>query len=230
MTVYAPRMIGISETDGSELRIKRSIVVIAALLGITMSARGQSTPTVSPADPIYGFIDRLVAMGALDSVILGQRPMSEREIARILRDARRTLANPSINSPWLEESLDRYEQFYDSRLPDSSDARKLRLDRAGADLLVADSPSRGIEPNAGIDLLLNPLLANRQGVPTVDGTTTALYAGADMPLNNWLVASTLLRADVRRARGLTSAGDLRPEQLYLRRLFQNLAPTCVRHH
>jgi Capsule assembly protein Wzi len=224
-------MIGISATNGFELRIARQIALAVALFGVATSAHGQSTPTVSPADPVYGFIDRLVAMGAVDSVIVGQRPMSEREIARILRNARgRSLANQTTNSAWLQESLDRYEQFYASRLADSNDARTLRIDRVGADLLLADSPSRGMNRNAGIDISLNPLLANRQGVPSVDGTTAALYAGAEMPLTNWLVASTLLRGDVRRARGLASAGDLRPEQLYLRGLFQNVAVSIGRDY
>jgi len=56
--------------------VKNCFLVGAALL-IVSSATGsaQATPTVNPSDPVYGLIDRLVAIGAVDTVMLGQRPI-----------------------------------------------------------------------------------------------------------------------------------------------------------
>ena len=60
-----------------------SAVAIAAA-----SAHAQGTAVVPPSDEAYEDFDRLSELGFLDSVIIGQRPYSRREIGRILRAAR----------------------------------------------------------------------------------------------------------------------------------------------
>src|SRR3954466_7370685 len=121
-------MIGTSINTGSEFQLNRRLLV--AVLVVLRAAVGvcQSTPTVSPVDPVYGFIDRLVAVGALDTVILGQRPMSQREVLRVLRASRPAVAG-NTNLALLRASLDRYESYYSEPVSDS--ARRPRLDAAG---------------------------------------------------------------------------------------------------
>jgi hypothetical protein len=66
----------------------RALAVCASALLLAPGARAQGTSIVPPGDLVYADIDRLAELGMLDSVILGQRPYSRREIARIGRMAR----------------------------------------------------------------------------------------------------------------------------------------------
>src|SRR5450756_1521614 len=113
----------------------KNLFFVASLL-IMCAARGvgQATPTVNPSDPVYGFIDRLVAIGAVDTVVLGQRSMSEREVLRILESSRRGLPASRGNTDLIRESLDRYEQFYRQRIDSSASGGRVVFDRVGADL------------------------------------------------------------------------------------------------
>ena len=69
--------------------IRRAVlraVTAVALAGVCAQAQG--TGTIPMSDPAYVDLDRLDQLGFLDSVIVGQRPYSRREIGRILRVAR----------------------------------------------------------------------------------------------------------------------------------------------
>ena len=60
-----------------------AIICAAVLATAAPEARGQGTAVVAASNPIYNDIERLSELGMLDSVIIGQRPYSIREIARI---------------------------------------------------------------------------------------------------------------------------------------------------
>src|ERR1700755_379048 len=67
--------------------------LLAALLAALMppAALGaQATVTVPVQDPVYRDLDRLFGSGAIKTMIIGQKPYSRREIARIVIDASRT--------------------------------------------------------------------------------------------------------------------------------------------
>src|SRR5258708_22956192 len=89
MTDGAPRMIGTSVSNGCELRLNRLAVLATLLLLRANASSAQASATVPPNDPVYGFFDRLLAAGLLDSVTVGQRPLSRDEIGRILAAASR---------------------------------------------------------------------------------------------------------------------------------------------
>jgi hypothetical protein len=72
-------------TDSIRRAILRAVTALA-LAGA--HAQAQGTATVPPSDEAYADFDRLSELGFLDSVIIGQRPYSRREIGRILRAAR----------------------------------------------------------------------------------------------------------------------------------------------
>lgn len=83
------------------LRCAVSIVLLCCHAAL---ARAQGTAIVPAADRAYADIDRLGELGALDSAIVGQRPYSRREIARIVRvvQARREGAAPSTRDGRLD--------------------------------------------------------------------------------------------------------------------------------
>ena len=66
---------------------------LAAIL-VVLSSRvfAQATPLVPPTARVYRDIERFAAMGLIDTLLLGARPLSEREILRLLNEARRNLS------------------------------------------------------------------------------------------------------------------------------------------
>src|SRR5262245_6896814 len=65
---------------------RRVATILVAILAIAAPARGavgQAAATVPLDDPAYAAIDELVAAVPLQGLIVGQRPYSRREIARI---------------------------------------------------------------------------------------------------------------------------------------------------
>jgi hypothetical protein len=61
---------------------------MALLLGSTSILQAQGTALVPLTDPVYRDLDRLVELGLADSLIVGQRPYSYRELCRATRAAR----------------------------------------------------------------------------------------------------------------------------------------------
>ena len=60
----------------------------ALCLAARSPMHAQGTATLPPSDLAYADIDRLSELGFLDSVVIGQRPYSRREMGRIIRAAR----------------------------------------------------------------------------------------------------------------------------------------------
>jgi Capsule assembly protein Wzi len=201
-----------------------SLLIICAARGV-----GQATPTVNPSDPVYELVDRLIAGGLVDTVIAGQRPLSRREIGRILAEAGRKMSTHAPDSEWLSRTLERYREVYPVG---DSVSRKPSVSRYGAEVLSTDSPSRGIPPdaNGAIDVNVNPLVANRLGVRQVDGTTGAVSTALEMPFQSWLVGSAAGRLTASRARGSGTSTDGQVDQLYARALFRNVAITVGRDY
>jgi len=66
-----------------------AVAVSAVELPAQQEVPMRGTTPVAPTDPVYRDVDRLAQLGLLDGVILGQRPYSRRELARIAARARR---------------------------------------------------------------------------------------------------------------------------------------------
>src|SRR3954471_20524508 len=63
-----------------------SAVLFAALV-LPIALAAQATVTVPVQDPVYRDLDRLFGSGLIKTMMVGQRPYSRREIARIAIDA-----------------------------------------------------------------------------------------------------------------------------------------------
>ena len=84
----------------------RSASLITILVCGAATLRGQATPRVPPADRVYRDIDRLAAAGLIDTLIVGARPFSEREVVRLLTEARRNLDRQPSARKWAERVID----------------------------------------------------------------------------------------------------------------------------
>src|SRR5687767_10451324 len=79
----------------SQFVARSSLTLVRGALSLALLwpgiATGQATTNVPVQDLTYRHVDRLVAEGLVDTVHVGQRPYSRREVARIAGEAERNL-------------------------------------------------------------------------------------------------------------------------------------------
>src|SRR4249920_121741 len=147
----------------------RSASLITILICSATELGGQARPRVPPRDRVYRDIDRLASAGLIDTLVVGTRPFSEREVVRLLHEAQRNLdRNPSARA-WAEWAID-IDLGHFARLTTRV------VDAAIAEVVGLDSPYRGIpsDANGVVDAAINPLAADRAGRPLADGLTGSL--------------------------------------------------------
>src|SRR5438128_1356958 len=108
------------------LRLACSSLLLLATV-VPAVARAQGTGIVPSSDPVYADIDRLSDLGVLRDVVLGQRPYSRSEIARIGRLARERLnfGSTSMMKRLSEDELAQAEevlQHLDARFVNAGDS------------------------------------------------------------------------------------------------------------
>ena len=218
-------MIGTSDIVGSEraLRISlhRSFVALAVAALWSAPAAAQATQTVPPDHPVYSFIDRLIGARLVDTVLAGQRMMSRREIARLLAEARRTASDTT----WIGRRISEFMEVFPSEL-----SRAPMMGAVEAEITVAESPARGIEPDGtgAIRVELNPIVGDRLGRPYANGSTASAIAGASAPLASWLVVDGSARYSTFDDRETSSSDAGQIERLYARAVWRNVAAQAGR--
>ena len=178
----------------------RVVTLLVSCLLTASPAFAQASVNVSSLDPVYRDIQKLIAHDLVDAVIVGQRPYSRIDIARIAAQARRNLPRLQVQlsdaalSPtaqdraatrlrYVESILSRIEGDYSEELDQLNSAVGVASQRAlhpiarvEASVAVANSPPRdAINANLGFnDAVVNPLLRHRQGRNVVDGGTASV--------------------------------------------------------
>jgi len=196
----------------------RSASLITILVCGAATLRGQATPRVPPADRVYRDIDRLAAAGLIDTLIVGARPFSEREVVRLLTEARRNLDRQPSARKWAERVID-------IDMARHAPAPVRVLDAAGAELTYLDSPYRGIpsDANGVIDAAINPLAANRGGRPLANGVTASLETKHRAPLGRHVAVMLNPRATAWSTRGGADGSNVRLQSATANLLFGNFA-------
>jgi hypothetical protein len=140
------------------------------LLVHAAAADAQATPRIPTTDRVYADIDGLAALGLIDDMVAGQRPYSEREIARLLNEASANLDRQAGARAWAERTIAADQARW--ALP------SIRvLEQASVTATELDSPFRAIpsDANGSVDASINPLVAYAQGRPYAGhGGTLAL--------------------------------------------------------
>ena len=198
--------------------MNRYALLVTVLTLCAASAGGQATPAVSPADRVYRDIDRLAAAGLIDTLITGVRPFSEREVTRLLGEARRNLDRNPAARAWAEALIDRTLARY---APKSNRP----VDAITAELVDLDSPYRAIpgDANGEIDAPVNPLVAYRGGRPVADGLTASLETAHSLTLGSHVALSFSPRATAWSTRGGSAKTNLRVQSAVAHLRFGNVA-------
>jgi len=196
----------------------RAVAAFVALVIAASAALAQATPRVDPSARVYADVDRLAAAGLIDTIAVGARPFSRREIVRLLTEARRNLDRNERAHAWADEviaaDLARYS-------PQSARA----IDEVRIEAAYLDSPYRPIpaDSNGSINATINPLAAYRGGRPIGDGATAALETAHSASLGQHLALSANLRWTGTAVRGAENGQDVRLQSGGANLLFGNLA-------
>ena len=137
--------------------IRRALLVLGLSCLPTM-ARSQASALVPPEDRVYRDIDRLASAGLIDTLIAGARPFSEREVLRLLGEAKRNLDRRSSARSWAEPVIDAGIARYTHRAIRPLDA--LRVEAVALHDAARAVPR---DDNGELDAEISPLTANRGG-------------------------------------------------------------------
>lgn len=203
-----------------------SAVLLAALV-LPIALGAQATVTVPVQDPVYRDLDRLFGSGLIKTMIVGQRPYSRREIARIVLDASQTPSRRPMsegNRRILERLRREYAPEVGALRGDTARLPRLVLLEGRVEALGTNSRPRAIPSDqaGAIEADVNPLLNDRAGRVYRVGTNVA--ADADL---SWRVARNLVvRVDPRvvgtvDGSGTFAQGSLEAASATL--LFKNIA-------
>jgi hypothetical protein len=190
--------------------------MVAALLVAASSASvgAQGTAVVPPTDLVYQDLNRLSELGLLDSVIIGQRPYSRRELARIAEAVRAELDGRSAlaRGTTLDEATARVASAIARRLVDrfatASDTGErgrmviAPLDGGSVTVTSTDAERRGFTPGfaSNLEATIDPIGWRRLGQPVAPGQSYALELAQRVEPTGWLAVQARERFEHRTPR------------------------------
>jgi hypothetical protein len=186
--------------------IRRVAVTAAccALVALSTEAIAQATPIVSPDGVVYRDIERLAALGLIDSLIVGVRPFSEREVLRLLNEARRNLDRRPAARAWAEPTIAADIARYTRE-------RQRAVDEVRLESAVMESPTR-LAPTdqlGVIDQDINPFASNRLGRPLANGTTLLFESTHAATIGRYFAGTLSPQLTTVNERGAQSSTNLR---------------------
>lgn len=199
------------------LGVLLSLSLTGIILLKPLPVRAQASVNVNNLDYLYRDIDKLVAHQLVDIIIVGQRPYSRREFARITSEAMRKfpalekkLSDPNLSEKkkrslrkriaYIKPILARLKKEFREELIQRGVLKGETkwysvhlLDKVYADTTVTNSLPRTVPANGlgQIDAFINPLVQYRQGRHIVDGGTLSLET------THWVRASNHLAINFR---------------------------------
>jgi len=147
----------------------------------------QATPIVAPDARVYRDIDRLTAAGLIDTIIVGIRPYSRREIRRLLTEAQRNLGRNGSARAWAEPTIASDLEQYAAR-----DIRWAKpIDAIALDATYSGSTPRAapIDSNGFLRASIDPLTAYREGRRVDRGASGGIETRHSIELTNWLAVA-----------------------------------------
>jgi len=174
------------------------VFVVSFLCVVSPSLFSQVSVNVSPLDPVYRDLEKLIGNGLVDRVIWGQRPFSRQEIGRItaeaIRHRSRLIGAENLSEKekqklqdrltYTDTILERLKKDYAEELVQEGVLEGEKpfyslhpLEKVITDTVVTNSPPEQLPLSNGIgdiNAVINPLIDYRQGRHLVDGATLSL--------------------------------------------------------
>jgi hypothetical protein len=203
----------------------RRALALCLLTVLPVALAAQATPHVAPDERVYRDIDRLAAAGLIDTLIVGVRPYSEREVVRLLTEAHRNLGRLRRASPWAERTIVNDLARYGPREPRLIDGARTEL--SGMNSPYRPAPS---DQNGSIDAAINPLASNRLGRPLAHGATASLETIHSFRVGQALAISASPRLTTQRFSGGNGRTDLTLQAAAANALIGNVAIDAGREY
>ncbi len=216
------------------------VILIATLLLPRLGA-AQASVHLQPMDAVHRDLDRLAAWGLIDTMLVGQRPYSRAQAARLTARAvrgRERLGDQSPVAPTADRALARLNEWlapelaqlgiFTERAGDTPLLGEARLDATWTDSPPRDVPSSGAGGTSAARL--NPMLAYDLGRSLQEGTTVGFELEFARTLGARIAGTVRPRAQI----ALPSAGSSRTtvelQAGHARLLLGNAALTLGRDH
>lgn len=209
------------------MRVTLALFVVAPVASVLATpAAAQGVAIVPVGDLAYDDVDRLVVLGLLDSVVVGQRPYSRREMGRLVRIARDRLDRAGmLAAGGMDEDVEREGNIalarLEQRFGDEADGRGTMgypvfspLDGAALIFTSTNADRRGFPAphTSTIDALIDPLAEPRLAQPAIQGNSTSLELSQLIVPVSWLSLYARERMEYRSPLD-TTAGRYRGELL-----------------
>ncbi len=215
-------------------RAATALLAIVAVAALGRAASAQAAATVSLDDPAYAAIDELAAAVPLQGLLVGQRPYSRREIARIALRFDRVLSQGGTR---MAEAQARLVALVRSLLTAyARDVRSLTAANAptapslssGAriDFLGTNSSPRRVPASNGlgnIDAFSNPLTDGMSGRPVARGSTASVELTNAFGIGSWLAVEADPRVTWLSDRTGARRLDAEMQRLFVRVVARNVA-------
>lgn len=201
----------------------------AAILLVSVSAtvaHAQGTAVVPLDHPAYADLDRLIDLGVLDSVIVGQRPYSRREMLRLhSRLVHAIPAEPGEANVAAALAVTRLRSHLGLESGSEDEGGTTPIDAGSLTLSTTDARRRGFSGSITRELeaTIDPLATRRLGTPAPRGHSLALELEHVVEPASWLalharervegVASNDVPGSSRRAELLTGGARMRHRNL-----------------
>ncbi len=150
-----------------------TLLLFLAAAGET-SLYAKSTVNVLPTSSSYRSVDKLVAAGWVNGIIVGQKPWTRQEFARIAIEGAKNIQNRAQVTevaPWILNALSDLQAEFSVEIAESTDASRSAIETQplgefGFRFAWMDSPYRPLPLDNGLggtDSLINPLSSYREG-------------------------------------------------------------------
>ena len=229
------------------LRLAALRLAAPLALGPAAAVEAQPAATIAATDPVYAAIDELAALVPLPGLIVGQRPYSRREVARLTRAAERALASgPGGATPALAPRAAARGAALVATLRAALGADTLptaRSDAAAPATAVGRVGGRAVEWVAGhalgsgaaprpvprdngigsIAAVSNPPLDARSGRPAPRGAVLSLESAHRVGVGGWLALVAQPRLSLVAPDGGATRPNVEPQRLLARARWRNVA-------
>lgn len=176
----------------------RAAFAACLLFAIGAPLAAQGTAPVPLDDPAYAYLDRLEELGLVDSVVMGQRPYSYREMSRLARAASAAAAS-RISGTAESILVDGLLARLSTRVATAAPARAALFDEGLLAANATDAARRapppagsGVGPQATID----PLALRRLGDPAPRGRSVGWELLQRAEPASWLALNGRERAEL----------------------------------